>query len=645
MPKSDIEKNPIISVIIPVYNVEDYLRECLDSVVNQTYKNLEIVCVNDGSEDSSPEILAEYAAKDERIKIVNKENGGLSSARNAGLNTARGKYVYFLDSDDTIRSDAMRICSEISDREQLDVLYFDAEINYENEEIKKANPGIETYYIRNVAYNGVMSGTEIFSHMVPKNDYKPSVCIQFINRSYIEDNNLRFEEGILFEDNVFSLRLMLCAKRTMHVVERLFFRRLRADSIITSEVNFEKIYYSYYAFSQMKKELEGFELDQETLSTAACFLTSYKPWICGFYDGAPEAQRQLARERMTEPELAVFDRIVGASGSPKISVIMPIFNMAEYLHECIDSVLSQTLFDIEILCVDDGSTDNSADIVKQYCDRDRRIVYKKQDNQGVAAARNNGVKAANGEFVCFIDPDDFYPDMRVLEDLYTNAKKSNVKICGGSFSYFHEGEEEIKTEFDGVLWGYTFCENRLWVYRDYQFDYGFHRFIYDREMLCSKEIFFPPYTRFQDPPFLVKAMVEADKFYALSRVSYRYREAYKEVKWDVVKVISVLNGAIDNLMASRENNLADLHALTLRRLESIYTPMEYLLFGEQASEIIDLLFKIGGCIDEEMVRNSRFPDADINFAQKRITAALAASRGEGKTITKKKPFFIRWRKE
>jgi glycosyltransferase involved in cell wall biosynthesis len=93
---------PKVSIVIPVYNVEKYLRQCLDSVVNQTLKDIEIICVNDGSTDNSLQILEEYANKDDRIKIINKDNGGLSSARNAGLEIATGVYIGFVDSDDYI---------------------------------------------------------------------------------------------------------------------------------------------------------------------------------------------------------------------------------------------------------------------------------------------------------------------------------------------------------------------------------------------------------------------------------------------------------------------------------------------------------------------------------------------------------------
>ena len=93
-------KKPLISVIVPVYNVEKYLYTCLDSILNQTYSNIEIICVNDGSTDKSRKILEEYRKKDSRIRIVDKENGGLSSARNAGMRVAKGEFYSFIDSDD-----------------------------------------------------------------------------------------------------------------------------------------------------------------------------------------------------------------------------------------------------------------------------------------------------------------------------------------------------------------------------------------------------------------------------------------------------------------------------------------------------------------------------------------------------------------
>ena len=119
-----------ISVIIPVYNVEKYLRQCLDSVINQTYKDLEIICVEDCSTDNSPQILQEYAQKDERIKILyNEKNSKLGPTRNNGLKVATGEYIHFLDSDDWLEPDAYEILvNHLSKCGQVDILHFCGEI-------------------------------------------------------------------------------------------------------------------------------------------------------------------------------------------------------------------------------------------------------------------------------------------------------------------------------------------------------------------------------------------------------------------------------------------------------------------------------------------------------------------------------------
>ena len=112
---------PLVSIIIPIYKVEPYLRCCLDSIVNQTYTNLEIILVDDGSPDGCPKICDEYAAKDNRIVVIHKENGGLSDARNAGLDVYKGDYVYFIDSDDIIPSNCIYALFEILSKENADI--------------------------------------------------------------------------------------------------------------------------------------------------------------------------------------------------------------------------------------------------------------------------------------------------------------------------------------------------------------------------------------------------------------------------------------------------------------------------------------------------------------------------------------------
>ena len=121
---------------------------------------------------------------------------------------------------------------------------------------------------------------------------------------------------------------------------------------------------------------------------------------------------------------------------PKVSVIIPVYNTAKDLKECLDSVISQTLDDIEIICINDGSPDNSLEILREYAQKDTRFVIIDQKNKGAGAARNIGISQAVGEFVAFMDADDKYPDNQVLEDLYSKVIENNVLICGGEINCF-----------------------------------------------------------------------------------------------------------------------------------------------------------------------------------------------------------------
>ena len=252
---------------------------------------------------------------------------------------------------------------------------------------------------------------------------------------------------------------------------------------------------------------------------------------------------------------------------PKISVIIPVYNVEEYLSKCLDTVLNQTLNEIEVICVNDGSTDNSLRILKEYAQRDRRITVVSRENKGVGYSRNEGIKLATGEFIAFMDPDDYYPDASVLEIMCQEAIDHKVKICGGSLILYNENRKiEIKKKEKNEC----FTEDKVRSYSDFQYDFGFQRYIYDRKLLEQNKIFFPHYTRFQDPPFMVKAFVSAGTFYALKLYTYAYRWAHKTLNWTEEKVCHLLNGLRDDLIMARDFHLEDLFSLTLSRIQTKY---------------------------------------------------------------------------
>lgn len=224
-----------LSVVVPVYNVQDYIEECLESIVNQVEPFDEIILVNDGSTDSSPKICEEFCQKYTNWKLINQENQGLSCARNAGIKYATGDYILFVDSDDYIRSDmALTIKKEIINT-NLDVLFYSASMQYDISQKKGSS-----FYIRKCELcNRVMSGQQFLRESFQHN-YIVSACLAAYKREFLMMENIVFPKDIYFEDNVFSLNIFLNAKQILCISEQLYIRRIRNGSITTSKLSVKK---------------------------------------------------------------------------------------------------------------------------------------------------------------------------------------------------------------------------------------------------------------------------------------------------------------------------------------------------------------------------------------------------------------------
>ncbi|MCI5737765.1 MAG: glycosyltransferase [Methanobrevibacter ruminantium] len=215
-----------VSVVIPVYNVERYLEECLDSVINQTLEDIEIICINDGSTDNSLEILEDYVKKDNRIRIIDQENLGISTTRNNGLKVCRGKYVCFLDSDDYLELNTLRETYDISEKYSLDMCFFKL-INFDENTKEQST---EEYF--DMGFLKELVGDNVFNHHdIGENLYRISVTVhsKLFNRDLISD--IKFPEGLIFEDNAFFTEAMFKSERVFFLDKYLYNRRLRADSI------------------------------------------------------------------------------------------------------------------------------------------------------------------------------------------------------------------------------------------------------------------------------------------------------------------------------------------------------------------------------------------------------------------------------
>lgn len=230
-----MQQLPMITVILPVYNVADYLKECLDSLLAQTYMDFELVVVNDGSTDNSLEIIKEYKDKFERIIVISQKNKGLSEARNAGYSSIKGKYTYFLDSDDLILPQTFENLVNLAEKNQLDLIKFDAHsFSEKNIKIQMTNYDSSGYleinklYLRDEYLNKV------------ENNFMPAVWMYFIKSSIILEYQLYFKKDILHEDEVFTVQLLQHCQRIMYDSNQYFQRRYRQNSIMTANVSKNK---------------------------------------------------------------------------------------------------------------------------------------------------------------------------------------------------------------------------------------------------------------------------------------------------------------------------------------------------------------------------------------------------------------------
>lgn len=211
-----------VSVIVPIYNVEDYLDKCIQSIVNQTLKEIEIICINDGSSDNSLEIIKKYAKKYENIIIIDKPNGGLSDARNHGIEKAKGEYIAFVDSDDWIELDMFESMYAKAIENNADIVTS----SYSEVYTDKINV-VDDY---NEKFKMIHEGT---------------VWNKIFKRSLIEKYKLRFPIGLWYEDNAFTYRALIVANNIVGIKKAFYnYRKDRLGSIMSTQKN-SKIYDMY----------------------------------------------------------------------------------------------------------------------------------------------------------------------------------------------------------------------------------------------------------------------------------------------------------------------------------------------------------------------------------------------------------------
>lgn len=239
------QNNPLVSVIVPVYNVEQYLDECLNSIRQQTYENLEIIVVEDCSTDNSLNTFIKHS-EDPRVKLIQHEkNSGLSAARNTGIDAAKGDYIMFVDSDDHIHNNLIQLCLDNTSKKELDLIVFDFKTFYDGEKIdNKLN--------KNKEYKSkIFNQSEYLK-------YHHFAWLKFLRADILRNNILRFPVGYYYEDWPFHWELAFNNYRILHLSAPLYYYRLRSGSITSS--GDQKLIHIYYSHRVILEKMRSYDI-------------------------------------------------------------------------------------------------------------------------------------------------------------------------------------------------------------------------------------------------------------------------------------------------------------------------------------------------------------------------------------------------
>ena len=513
---------PKVSVIIPVYNTEKYIERCLLSVTRQTHKNLEIICVNDATQDHAMEIVQKFAQSDPRIQIVIRgKNEGPSAARNSGFKVATGEYVYYIDSDDWIDENYLEILLQQALQHKTDIVL-------NNHIISEYEDGRQEDYYWG-PYDKKIPQGEFLSREDAINNTPCMVWCHLYKRSFLVQHQLSFPEGYLNEDTYYHVITTLYADNVFAFYGPAAYHYLQRDYSIMGKLHkkgrplaYVKIIKLMCDFFKEHPEFHRYPIKMvgatrfESIDSQEMFAISKS--ICEFvhtnlrsrqhlYSGMELFYIQAVLESKDFAELkskypkglrvAFAAYCAGVCMHPKISVIVPVYNAEKYLDKTLSSMIHQTFRKIEIICVNDQSTDRSLEILQRFAKEDKRIkIINNAQNLGAARSRNAGMAQARGEFVSFIDSDDFL-DFDFYEKLLGTALTTQADIVKGGYKYVPEHGT------DGEV-------NKKIIEDKNNFSFGYCSAIFRRRLIQDNAIKFPELIDMEDPVFAYQAALKAN---------------------------------------------------------------------------------------------------------------------------------------
>lgn len=316
-----------LSVIVPIYNVEKQISRCIESILNQQYNDLEVLLIDDGSTDNSGEIAKQYSDKYENVHYYLKENGGLSDARNFGLDNANGEAIIFVDSDDSLIEGRLSVIMNLFFNENLDVLIANA---------IKVTGDTQDLMRKDIITNDIVSGIDFLFNAQSRNEYNPAVWMNVYKTDFIKNNNLYFKKGILHEDEEWFPRVLLKAKKVKITSIAFYWYIIRKNSITTKKNNIDNAKSKLYIAQYLHEYYSEFDLKSNYKNTFDNYL----------------ADMIMSTSEFINKDWKLYSKLIDKKSlfllthSFKTRIKSIIFIISPKLYKCIREALMRIIFNV-----------------------------------------------------------------------------------------------------------------------------------------------------------------------------------------------------------------------------------------------------------------------------------------------------------
>lgn len=559
---------PLLSVIIPVYNAAAHLSKCLKSIIDQQFNDLEVLIVNDGSTDDSPQLIAGYAKQYPFIKLINQSNKGAAAARNQGIKNATGRYISFIDADDEIASGLYKKFAENIIGGDIDIFMF-------NGSFFRQGKTVIPFFSQNFFKPDVTENDTVTYKNINNFFYgNQSVCNKIYRTDFLRQNRFLMKEGSIFEDTLFNFTTLIKAEKIRFTYQSYYHYFNDTGDSVTHRIGKnalclfdiledmekaaenigQKDFFAYALFQlAYEKIIETLSLTQEDIrpklfQRAKTFLTcqikKLNPQIYQFLRNINFCFCLLhyTYEQFCDTLLLSRSDFKFSSKSfenPRFSLIVPMYNVERFIPLCLKSLINQSYENFEIICVDDGSPDHCKDLIKEYGKHDRRIKLIEQTNKGLGGARNTGVRAARGEYILFVDSDDWL-SLNTLSAINDTIIKNPTDLGIISYNEFVDMTMQMIIPPTDKLFEKSDTETTEDRKRLLHFLPVAWTKYYKRTFFIDQNLFFTENVCFEDFYIHVKALICAQSIAFCPNALYYYRirensimqSAYSEKKID-----------------------------------------------------------------------------------------------------------------